>query len=179
VDQSTTKLSEQASHLRPRPSDHVRTASPSYQWERLSDILPEIAPLLFKHWREVDWFDGALPLDPDWKRCLEYEQVGVLHVLTCRLDGRLIGYIFTYLLDSAFFSQKWATVQGFWLDPLHRAGWTGIKLFKENERGLRELGAKAISVEILLKIAKDRGTLGKILERLGYHPLGTLYAKVL
>ena len=96
-----------------------------------------------------------------------------------RHEGHLRGYIFSYILDSVFFSTRWATVQGFWLSPIHRAGWTGVRLFKENERGLQALGAKAISVEILLKIAKDRGTLGKILERLGYQAVGRLYAKVL
>lgn len=131
-----------------------------------------------QHWKEVDWFDGRLPLDVDWRRALDLEAAGMLHVLTVRQD-HLVGYIFSYLLDSIFFSQKWATVQGFWLDPLYRQGWTGVKLFKENERGLKALGAIAISVEILMKIAADRGTLGKILDRLGYSPVGNLYAKVL
>ncbi len=145
----------------------------------MSDILPEVAPLVQKHWREVDWFDGRLAFDPDWQKGLQYEQAGVLFILTCRREGHLVGYIFSYILDSMFFSMPWATVQGFWVDPLYRSGWTGIKLFKENEKGLRERGARAISVEILLKIAKDRGTLGRILERLGYTHLGNLFAKVL
>ncbi len=175
-----TILSEAQSPPRPRPSARVQPdTAPVYAWEQLSDILPEIAPLLRIHWQEVDWFDGKLPLDPDWQKCLAYEQAGILHILTCRINDRLAGYIFTYLLDSVFFSLQWATVQGFWLDPAYRSGWTGVKLFKENERGMRERGAKAISVEILLKIASDRGTLGAILERLGYKPLGKLYAKVL
>lgn len=151
----------------------------AYQWEKLADILPEIAPLLRLQWQEVDWFKGQLPLDPNWERCLQYEQAGVLHILTMRREGFLAGYVFTYLLESVFFSKPWATVQGFWVDPVYRAGWAGVKLFKENERGLRERGAVAISVEVLLKIARDRGTLGKLFERLGYRQLGSLYAKVL
>lgn len=177
---STTTPSEPESHPLPRPSAPAQTADkPTYQWERLADILPEAAPLIIRHWREVDWFDGQLPLDPDWGRALEYERMGLLHILTVRHEGHLSGYIFSYILDSIFFSTRWATVQGFWLSPVHRSGWTGVKLFRENEAGLRALGAKAISVEILLKIARDRGTLGKILERLGYQPIGVLYAKVL
>jgi hypothetical protein len=141
--------------------------------------LPEAVSLVIRHWKEVDWFDGALPLDVDWRRALDYEKADLLHILTARQDGFLIGYIFSYILESLFFSNKWATVQGFWLDPLYRSGWTGVKLFKENERGLKALGAGAISVEILLKIYADRGTLGKILLRLGYKQIGSLYAKVL
>ncbi len=120
-----------------------------------------------------------MPLDPDWQKGLAYEQAGVLFILTARREGRLVGYIFSYIIESLFFSVSWASVQGFWLDPVYRAGWTGVRLFKEMERGMIERGAKAISVEILLKIAKDRGTLGRILERLGYTHLGNLFAKVL
>lgn len=174
-----TSLHETPSPRPRRPSVRAPTAKPEYQWERLSDILPEIAPLLRKHWQEVDWFDGDLPFDPDWSRGLQYEQAGALHILTMRVDGFLAGYIFSYILPSIFFSLPWATVQGFWLDPVHRMGWAGVKLFKENERGLKERGARAVSVEILLKIAKDRGTLGRIFERLGYRQVGALYAKVL
>ena len=173
-----TTLSEQTLPRPPRPSVPARLEQVVYAWERLSDILPEVAPVLRSHWQEVQWFK-EMPLDPDWEKGLAYEQAGVLFILTARKDGRLVGYIFSYILESLFFSMPWATVQGFWLDPLYRGGWTGVRLFKECEKGLRERGAKAISVEILLKIAKDRGTIGRILERLGYTHLGNLFAKVL
>ncbi len=173
-----TTLHETPSPRPPRPSAREQPEPVTFQWERLSDILPEAAPLVRRHWREVTWLD-ELTLDPDWEKGLAYEQAGVLFILTARKNGHLIGYIFTYLLDSVFFSMPWATVQGFWVAPEHRAGWTGVKLFKENEKGMRERGARAISAEILLKIASDRGTLGRILERLGYTHLGNLFAKVL
>ncbi len=173
-----TTLSETPSPRPPRPSARERPEPVVYAWERLSDILPEVAPLLRLHWREVQWLPG-LELDPDWEKGLAYEQAGVLFILTARKDGRLVGYIFSYILDSVFFSMPWASVQGFWLDPLQRTGWAGVRLFKEHEKGMIERGAKAISIEILLKIAKDRGTLGRVLERLGYTHLGNMFAKVL
>lgn len=184
-------LSEAQPHPPRRPSDQGPRDLPAlsetqrapmpvvFSWEHLSDVLTEIAPLIRRHWQEVDWFDGQLPLDPDWKQALQLDQAGVLHLLTARIDGLLVGYIWSYILPSVYFSLPWATVQGFWVDPVQRAGWLGIKLFKENERGLVERGAKAISIEILMKIASNRGTLGKIVERLGYRHLGNLYAKVL
>ena len=161
-----------------RPSARA-SAAVEYRWERLGDIFTEIVPLIRKHWQEVDWFEGQLPLDPDWKQALDLDRAGVLHLLTVRVDGLLIGYIYSYLLSSVFFSLPWATVQGFWIDPIRRSGWTGVKLFRENERGLRARGARAISIEVLLKIAPERGTVGRILTRLGYTPVGQMYAKVL
>ena len=173
---------EPVSRPRPRPSARAQpntTSSVVFKWEPFSDLIQEAAPLVRRHWAEVALFTDKLPLDPDWKLALDMDRAGVLHVLTARKDGLLIGYIFNYILRSLFCSVPWATVHGFWIDPLYREGRAGIDLFKENEKGLRDKGAKAVSIESLLHIHADRGTVGRIFEHLGYTRVGELWTKPL
>lgn len=173
----TTPL-EAASPPRPRPSGRARPETYDFRWERYQDIVQEAAPLIRRHWQEVGLAQDRLPLDVDWEQALRLAEGGILHVLTVRKEGTLVGFIFSYLLRSLFFSQPWATVQGFWIDPIHRQGMIGVTLFKENEIGMRERGAVAVSVEALSHIEKERGTIGKILKRLGYYHAGDMYIKV-
>lgn len=152
----------------------------TFQWERFSDIGREAAPLVQRHWREVALFQNALVLDPDWGRVIKLELAGFLHILTARRDGRLVGFCFNYLIPSIFYTSKvWATTEGFWLDPIYREGSNGIRLFRENEKGLRERGATGHTVEIMSHIEADRGTVGKVLRRLGYQLAGHTWGKVL
>ncbi len=169
---------EPAPQPRPRPSDRARPEA-VFQWEPFGELMAECAPLVRRHWQEVSLFDDKLPLDVDWQMALNLAQAGVLHVLTARKNDTLIGYIFNFLLPSLFCSVPWATVHGFWIDPLYREGRTGIDLFKENEKGMHERGARAISLESLTHIAADRGTVGKIFKRLGYTHVGDLWMKPL
>lgn len=150
-----------------------------YQWERLADIAREAAPLVQQHWREVALFQDKLDLDPDWDRWLQLEAAGVLHILTARKDGLLAGFVFSYILPSMLYAGKrWATTEGFWLDPIWREGINGIRLFRENEAGLRERGVNGHTIEIMSHIEAERGTVGIILKRLGYQLAGHTWGKV-
>ena len=65
----------------------------------------------------------------------------------------------------------------FWLDPVYRLGWTGIRMFKETEKMLKETGVKMVFVHTKLHFEADRGTIGKLFDRLGYKPVETVYSK--
>src|SRR6185369_483724 len=158
---------EPASPPRPRPSARAQPEV-TFQWEPFDELIVECAPLVRRHFAEVALFTDKLPLVPDWKMALNLASAGVLHVLTARANGVLIGYIFNLLLPSMFCSVPWATVHGFWIDPLYREGRVGIDLFKKNEEGMRERGAKALSLESMLHIQPERGTVGRIFKYLKY-----------
>lgn len=168
-----------ASPRRPRRSGRA-LPDLTFQWERFATIAREAAPLVRRHWQEVALFQNQFEVDPDWDRAVKLELAGFLHILTARRDGALVGFCFNYLISSLFYAGKiWATTEGFWLDPLYREGRNGIRLFRENEKGLRERGAVGHTVEIMSHIAADRGTVGKILQRLGYQLAGHTWGKVL
>ena len=100
----------------------------------------------------------------------------MLRILTVRDRGTLVGYLF--LLASTHIDSK-ATLRAhaekFWLDPLYREGWTGVKLFKEAIRAATEWGAKELSVPVELHIMDGR--LEGLLKRLGFRPVETIFAR--
>lgn len=171
-------LLEPASPPLPRPSAPARPET-TYQWERFALIAREVAPLVRQHWREVALFQDSLTLEPDWDRVIKLDFAEVLHILTVRVDGALVGFCFNYLIPSILYrGHVWATTEGFWLDPIWRAGLIGYRMFRENEKGLRERGCAGHTVEIMSHIAAERGTVGKLLMRLGYQIAGHTYGKV-
>jgi len=153
---------------------HSVPAAPEFRWERFNTIAHELPPLFQEHWREASLEKD--PLDPDWDRYYSWDVSGMLRVLTIRDQGRLVGYLFLLLSPHVDSKQMlYAHAEKFWLDPVFRAGWTGIKLFKEAIRGATEWGAKELSVPVGLHVMDGR--LEKLLKRLGFRPVETIHAR--
>lgn len=161
----------------PRPSGR---AAPEFQWERFPNIAAELPPLFKRHWQEVATNQDAVPLEIDWQRYYEMDLARVLHVLTVRVSGLLVGYLFVFIHPHQYYaSTLHAQTDLYWLDPVFRRGSIGIRMFRELETYLRAHGVKVIMTNVKLHFQKERGTLGKLFERLGYVPEDVLYSKVL
>jgi hypothetical protein len=151
-----------------------------FAWERFHAIAREIAAPFAQHAAEVNVETAHIPIEPDWNRLLQLDLAGILHVLTARFEGRLVGYVVDFVLPSLqHASTLSAIVEGVWLDPVYRQGWTGYNLLKENDAGLRRLGARFARFEVTSHFAADRGTLGLLLKRLGYKLVGHTYLRLL
>ncbi len=147
--------------------------TPEFQWERFAAVAHELPPLFVEHWREVERHQDTIPLAIDWDRYYAMDIQGFLRILTVRSDGRLVGYVFVILGPHLHYvTTPWANVDMFWLDPLFRQGWTGVKLFKELTRGVKAAGGK-----MLLVSAKNDfmdGRVIKLLKRLGFTAVETV-----
>jgi len=159
----------------PRASDPVR---PEFAWERFSAIIHELRPLFREHWREIALNRDVVSLDPDWERYLALEHAGLLHILTVRVSGALVGYVFVCVGPHLHYaSTAWAVVDMFWLNPVYRFGWTGVRMMRDLEKGVRNLGAKVLHISHKLHV-KD-GRVSSIFRRLGYRPIEEIWAKTL
>ena len=127
-------------------------------------------PVLFKrHWQEIAVNQDKIPLDPNWDLYFAYDLADILNVLTVRSNGVLVGYYFILIYPHLHYcSTAWAQTDIFWIDPAYRSGWTGVRMFREGERQAKARGAKVIKVIVKLFFEAERGTLGRILKRLGY-----------
>lgn len=168
----------------PRP---LRLSAPAplepeliYAWEPFDRLVKELPPLFHRHWQEIALRKESVPLDPNWELFYFYASAGLLHVLTVRADGILVGYLFVLAGPHLHYaSTKWAHVDMFWLDPLFRRGWAGVKMLIENEKHMRSIGAKVVVIPTKLHFLAERGGLGKLLKRLGYEPIEMVYSKTL
>jgi hypothetical protein len=133
--------------------------------ETLYQIGQELPPLLVQHSKEID--DGSFPLDIDWNAYFAMTAAGQLRFLTARLDGTLVGYIANIVRTHLRFKTTLhCFIEAYWLAPAYREGWEAVRMFRENDRLLREWGVRRVFVAV-----EDRYKDGKakvLFRRLGY-----------
>lgn len=146
-----------------------------YSVERWCNLRDEMLPLLDRHWREIALNHADVPLDIDHERYDALDEGGALHIVTVRRDGVLIGYHVAIISPHLHYA---STLHGitdvFYVAPECREGFTGIRLFQRVEKEMRALGVKKLFTGT--KVHLD---LSRLFERLGYHRVEYLYAKIL
>ena len=152
-----------------------------FKWERFGAISHECLPLFKRHWKEIALHQEHVPLDPDWEKYFAYDLADILNVLTVRDDGMLVGYVFLLVMPGHlhYVSTPWAVSDMFWLEPAYRFGWTGLKMLKEAEQGMRARGVKVLQWSIKFHFEADRGTIEKLFTRMGYFPSEKILSKYL
>jgi hypothetical protein len=132
--------------------------------------------LFTEHWRELALNQDTIPLSPDWDKYYRLDVEGILRVLTARLpDGKLVGYIFLMIGPHLHYkSTLWGHVDMYWLDPVVRAGWSGVRFIKALIAGAKVMQVANLTIATKLHFADNRVT--KLLQRLGFQPIETIHA---
>lgn len=148
----------------------------SFQVERFADVLPEVKPLLPRHWEELALDKESVPLDPNWQRYAELDGAGAISLVTARENGRLVGYCYMILSPGLHYRTCFeARMDIFWLSPEVRGhAMPGVRLFRAVEKELKRRGVQRVYFGS--KLHKD---VGRLFERLGYRPVETWYSKML
>jgi GNAT superfamily N-acetyltransferase len=143
--------------------------------ETLSQCLDEARPLLVDHWENIALNKDTIPLNPLWNIYEKLEETGNLKIITARQDEKLVGYAAYVISPSLHYSSEIiADADVFWLDPNHRKGMAGMRLFKHAEKVLKSYGVTRI-----LNKVKIHFDVGKVFERMGYNPIERVYSKSL
>lgn len=148
----------------------AKASSPTitYQVERFAHVVKEMTPLWHREWAELGQEQYRIDLDPDWDRYLQYDLAQILHLITARVEGKIVGYILLFVFGHIHHvNVLWAQGDHFWLDPAYRKGRAGVNLFTQAKNHAKALNCKFLSINILLHFAQERGTIGKLLEHLG------------
>lgn len=145
----------------------------TYQKEFYSDIALEIQPLLQQHYEEVAMYQDKVPLAPDWKRYKDMENRGVLHVVTVRDAGVLVGYYVTMIVDGLHYRfTKYGVNDIVLIKPEYRNTGVGLGLFRKVEELLKEEGVEVMTVHMKTFIPFD-----SLCEGLGFDYAERLYTK--
>lgn len=145
-----------------------------FRRERLAPILREIMPLLEKDWVENGVDHDRLPLKFNYQQYLDYDLLGVLHIVTAREDGLLVGYVFAFVhphIDHA--DTGWAIITWYWLFPEYRHSGIGQAMVEAMLGFLRE--ARVSVVEASEKVARSHG----LFTRLGFKATDVIHRKLL
>jgi len=158
---------------------------PEFRWSTLAECRAAgLDDMLALHWEEIEDHRDVSPMAVDWPRYRALEAQGQLKIGALWLGADLIGYN-AFFVHAPLHSRNtlWAIGDVLWLDPDHRKGWAGVRLVREAERGLKDMGAKvilyAVKEDADLAGKRQRDIAGKLLARLGYAPFERSWSKVL
>lgn len=147
-----------------------------YQWESWRGIVSEALPLLDYYFNNGGvLFAKELPMDPDIEGAAWLDATGRMQILTARRDGKLVG-LNGFNVGGMLFRSRVVAANGLvlYLLPSERRGMTGVRLIKEAEKGLREMG-----VQLIIYTNGSDFDLGPLLLKLGYVTSnGALYEKL-
>jgi hypothetical protein len=144
-----------------------------FEVEKWRDALPEMEPILVKHWREIALGHDKVPLDIARDRYQELCDTGALHVVTARKDGELIGYHVAIISGHLhYISTLHAITDVYFILPRYRLGFTGIRMFRFVEAEMRKRGVKKLITGTKLHL-----DIGAILRFLGFGATETVYTK--
>jgi GNAT superfamily N-acetyltransferase len=142
--------------------------------EPYSEVINEMRLMYPAHWAEVAINKDLVGLNPDYDRYSELDGQGLLHLVTARSNGDLVGYHLMIVTRHLHHKDSLSAISDItYLKPKYRKGMTGVKFLKYAFDGLRDMGVKCIHTSC--KVNHD---FGKILERLGFKEEERLYTRV-
>ena len=146
----------------------------TYQEEAYSDCIDELKAIYPEHYEELS-VTKSFELEMDYEAYDKIDSVGALKVVTCREDGKLIGYIIYSVCPHLHYKSCITAFEDiYFVSTTHRKGRMGIKLFQYAEKVLKELGINRIIYAT--KVHLDNS---KLFEYLGYTHTDKLYTKLL
>lgn len=109
---------------------------------------------------------------PDWSMYRALERIGVLSVVGVFDGALLVGLLFLTVTTIPHYGCLLATTESIFIREQYRVGLVGIKLLKFAEQIALGKGAKGIITSAMIGSDYDH-----VMDRLGYRPTHTLYAK--
>ncbi len=143
------------------------------QVEKFSAMLREAKDIFPRHWEELALNKDKIGLSLDLKRYEQAEKDGMLHVVTVRSDGRLVGYFVAALVGHLHYKDAglMAFTDIYYVLPEFRNG-SGAKMLIFLEQSLRALGVTKMYLSC--KVHQDHSELFK---SLGYQPTDFIFTK--
>lgn len=148
----------------------------TFQVETWKDLRRDGESLFRVHWEDLAMDKSEIELSIDHARYDEMEAAKILHVLTARDDGKLVGYFVAFVLPHAHYNKAglMAFTDFYYMSESARAGGAGAKLLIEAERTLRERGA--VKAYLSCKVHQDHSPL---FEKLGWRKTDFSFCKML
>lgn len=145
----------------------------TFQEEYLVDCLDEMKPLFETHWDEIALHKDKIVLNPDYSKYLILDEAGMLHVLTARDEGKIIGYFISFIDHHVHYKDHVFAINDIlFIHPDYRKGSVGYKLFKSAEASLKEIG-----VSVLMIHAKVQHDFKPLMDKLGFDRVEYNYSK--
>ena len=145
-----------------------------YEDADLTIFIEELKGLIPEHYDEL-CVTKDFPLMPDYEAYEKLRQLNMLRCITCRFDGKLIGYIIFIIQPHLHYKTcKTAFEDMYFIKKEYRQGRIGIKLFTYAEKVLRYCGVNRIILHTKVHLDNSR-----LFEYLKYKHTDKMFTKVL
>lgn len=147
----------------------------TFQEESFSRARKDFEPLLDLHWNEIARHQDEIKLNVNYEGYKALEDAKLLHCVTARDDGKLVGYVISMLSLSLHYKDHLFAVNDvLFIHPDYRKGGTFVRMLKFTERKLQQANVKNFYIH--MKLAYDFSAL---LERYGYTEIERNFEKQL
>jgi len=125
--------------------------------ETVPQCIEDVKTLVTEAWDEVEVYKDKMKLDPNYDLYLELEKLGVVHVVTVRDEGKLIGYYISLLMPNPHYqTHTFAINDLLFIHPDYRGGTTTYRMFKYAFKKLKEKGVSVITLNMKVKFPFKR-----------------------
>lgn len=137
--------------------------------------IAEMEAMFPLHWEELGLNRDKIKMRCDRGRYDLLANQGMLHLVTARSDGKLVGYILGLLMPHAHYFEAgtWYLTDMYFVLPEYRRG-AGLKMFVELERSIKALGV--IAAVTSCKLHEDHT---EFFEKLGWKWTDKTFVKCL
>jgi GNAT superfamily N-acetyltransferase len=149
----------------------------TFQQEPFAHLIRDGQAIFQAHYDELAVHKDQVPLGMDFDLYLDMEKRGVLHSLTARKDGQLIGYYIALIVSHHPHNKDAgpvSTTDMFYIASAHRKGGAGAKLLMAAEKMLRAKGVQKATISTKVKMPNK-----ELLEALGWENTDIVFQKVL
>lgn len=145
----------------------------TYQEEEYAEVIDELKPLLVDHYHEVAMYQDEIELNPNYVEYGALAGLGMLHILTARDEGKVVGYVVSILNHNLHYMDHLFCVNDvLYVDPEYRHTEVAPNMLSELEAIMREKGVSVMTYH--MKVFKSFETL---MDLLGFDHAEHLYMK--
>ena len=146
----------------------------TFQREEFTEAFKaEMNQVIVAHWDEVALSKDKMPLNVNWADYFDRAAKGALVVITAREEGKLAGYWVLFLGENPHYQGVLLAITDIYrILPEYRKGLTGVRMFAEGEKILKDIGVKKI-----VTATKLHADCGSVWEKLGWIPVERIYQK--
>lgn len=147
----------------------------SFQVERWATFYADGKEIFPEHWRSLALNQDEIPIDIDEAHYAKLDELGILLIVTARVEGRLVGYYLSFLMPHFHYksSGPMGMTDMYYVLPEFRNG-TGMRLFAAWEQELKKRGVKKAITSC--KVHEDHS---ELFEMLGWTHSDNTFVKVL
>lgn len=140
-----------------------------YSWETCLECI-ELGIL---HFNEVESKKDKIPYNVDKAMAKALFEADLLHIVTARDEGKLVGYFLSLVSPDLLTSELSAKEIGIFLHPDYRGSTLFIRMVKHTEKTLASLGIRQMLIMF------KEGHNDQLPEKIGFEKTETVYQKIL